>query len=131
MVSVPYRLQSRMPTDFDLVAHGNESTAALAQLEAPSPGDIVVYDRGYFSYELLHEHVVLGLNRVFRVEKKAGTALDTFIASGRADTIVTVRPSRETVQKLRRRYRQTTVPRSVYAWSSTRPATPSSPSRPR
>ena len=39
MVSVPYRLQSRMPTDFDLVAHGNESTAALAQLEAPSPDE--------------------------------------------------------------------------------------------
>ena len=33
-----------------------------------------------------------------------------FIASGRADTIVTVRPNREAVQKLRRHYRQTTVP---------------------
>ena len=46
LLSCLFRLQSRLPVDFDLVPHGNERTAALAHLQALAAPDIVVYDRG-------------------------------------------------------------------------------------
>ncbi len=46
LVSCLYRLQSRLPVDFDLHAHGNERAAALAHLNVLSANDVVVYDRG-------------------------------------------------------------------------------------
>ena len=46
LVSCLYRLQSRLPVDFDLHAHGNERAAALAHLNVLSASDVVVYDPG-------------------------------------------------------------------------------------
>ena len=46
LVSCLYRLQSRLPVDFDLHAHSNECPAALAHLNVLSANDVVVYDRG-------------------------------------------------------------------------------------
>ena len=46
LVSCLYRLQARLPVDFDLHAHGNERAAALAHLNVLSANDVVVYDRG-------------------------------------------------------------------------------------
>ena len=46
LVSCLYRLQSRLPVDFDLHAHGNERAAALGHLNVLSANDVVVYDRG-------------------------------------------------------------------------------------
>ena len=45
--------QSRLPVDFDLCPHNNERTAALAHLKALQASDVIVYDRGYYSFELL------------------------------------------------------------------------------
>ena len=49
MLSCLYELAPKLPADFELHAHGNERTAALAHLAATAAGDVVVYDRGYFS----------------------------------------------------------------------------------
>ena len=46
LLSCLYRLHSKLPVDFDLLAHGNERAAALAHLQALAPPDVVVYDRG-------------------------------------------------------------------------------------
>ena len=46
LVSCLYRLQARLPVDFDLHAHGNERATALAHLNVLSANDVVVYDRG-------------------------------------------------------------------------------------
>ena len=51
LLSCLYQLRAKMPVDFDLHAHGNERAAALGHLPALSEGDVVVYDRGYYSYE--------------------------------------------------------------------------------
>ena len=103
LVSCLYRLQSRLPVDFDLHAHGNERAAALAHLNVLSANDVVVYDRGYYSYEMLHAHAIRGLHAVFRMKRKTGVDVDRFIHGGRRDTVIEVAPRQRTLTRLRRR----------------------------
>ena len=103
LVSCLYRLQSRLPVDFDLHAHGNERAAALAHLDVLSANDVVVYDRGYYSYEMLHAHAIRGLHAVFRMQRKTGIDVDRFIHGSRRDTVIEVVPRQGTLTRLRRR----------------------------
>ncbi len=105
LVSCLYQLRLKLPVDFDLHAHGNEREAALAHLKALSESDVVVYDRGYWSYEMLRAHVARGLHPVFRIKRKAGGRFDEFINdSDRTDAIVEVAPGARTLRKLRRKH---------------------------
>ena len=54
LLSCLYQLKSKIPYDFDLVSHGNERQCALAHLKTLTTDDVVVYDRGYFSYAMLY-----------------------------------------------------------------------------
>ncbi len=92
LVSCLYQLRSRVPLDFDLVAHHNERRAALAHLPALAPGAVVVYDRGYYSFQLLQAHLQRGLHAVFRLQRNANTVFDDFIASDCAQRVVDVPP---------------------------------------
>ena len=103
LLSCLYRLQSRLPVDFDLVAHANERLAALAHLPALEPRDVVVYDRGYYSFELLCAHRERGLHAVFRIRRKAGKALDRFIDSKKTDTVCAILPGRDALRELSRK----------------------------
>ena len=50
LVSCLYRIETKTPVDFSLSANADERAAARAHLDALSPGDVVVVDRGYFSF---------------------------------------------------------------------------------
>ena len=63
MVSVLYRLRDRIPVDFDLFDHENERDAALAQLDHAAEGDVIVYDRGCWSFAMALAHLERGLAR--------------------------------------------------------------------
>ena len=104
LLSCLYRLQSRLPVDFDLVAHANERLAALAHLPALEPRDVVVYDRGYYSFELLCAHRERGLHAVFRIRRKAGKALDRFIDSKKTDKVCAILPGRDALRELSRKH---------------------------
>ena len=104
LLSCLLRLQSRLPVDFDLCAHGNERVAALAHLQALRPSDLVVYDRGYYSFEMLRAHDERGLHAVFRLKRKAGRAIDRFLASERRDTTEPILPGPDALRELRRRH---------------------------
>ena len=67
LLSCLYQLRARLPIDVDLSSHGNERAAALTHLPALRPGDVVVYDRGNYSYLMLHAHAQRGLQPVFRL----------------------------------------------------------------
>ena len=103
LLSCLYRLQSRLPVDFDLCPHNNERTAALAHLKALQASDVIVYDRGYYSFELLCAHRQHSLHAVFRMRRNSGTAIDRFIASDQADTIVSILPGPEALRDLSRK----------------------------
>ena len=100
LVSCLYQVKSKIPYDFDLVSHENERTVALKHLTVLSENDIVVYDRGYFSYEMLYRHVELSIHPVFRIKKKTHKAIDKFRLSNSFDEVVTIEAPRPAKKKM-------------------------------
>ena len=68
----------------------NERLAALTHLEHSAKGDVIVYDRGYYSFAMALAHQESGRHFVFRIKKKANPTFDDFIASNQTDLTVTV-----------------------------------------
>ena len=87
-----YQLRTRLPFDCELHAHGNERRAALEHLPLLAAADIVVYDRGYYSHQLLRAHLRRGLHPVFRLQRNANPVFDAFIAADCAERTVEVAP---------------------------------------
>jgi hypothetical protein len=94
LLSCCYQLKTKIPYDFDLVRHGNERQCALKHLQALQVNDVCVYDRGYFSYASLSQHIHAGVHPVFRMKRQAGKAIDAFIDSDKTDEIITLIPSK-------------------------------------
>ena len=90
LVSCLYRLDTGTPVAFSLSANANERAAALAHLDAVEPGDIVVFDRGYFSFVLLYALVWRGAHPVFRLPRSSG--FDDFIDGDLDDAMVSAVP---------------------------------------
>ena len=90
LVSCLYQLKSQIPHDFDLTSHLNERRMALAHLQTLRPGDVVVYDRGYFSYAMLYAHQRRGVDGIFRLARRAGKLIDVFMDGRETDAIVTI-----------------------------------------
>ena len=107
LLSCLYRLHSKLPVDFDLHAHGDERAAAHAHLAALAADDLVVYDRGYYSFALLCAHRQRGRQAVFRIRRKAGRALNCCIASDQTDTVAEILPGPAALRDLRRKHPST------------------------
>ena len=95
MVSVLYRLRDRIPVDLHPFAHGNERTAALTHLDRAAEGDVIVYDRGYYSFAVALAHLERGTDFVFRVKEGANPTFDAFGASGETERTVTLDAPRD------------------------------------
>jgi len=96
LLSTLYQLKSKLPYDFDLVRHGDERVCALSHFSALNADDVVVYDRGYFSYKMLYEHAESGIHAIFRLQKNSYTEICHFIAETATDTVVTIEPKDDT-----------------------------------
>ena len=97
LLSCLFSLKDQVPVDFDLVAHGDERRCAAVHLSALKASDVVVYDRGYFSYVMLHRHLEAGVHAVFRLAKSSASAINKFMQSAETDTVVSIFPSRPTL----------------------------------
>ncbi len=95
MVSVLYRLRSRIPVDFDLFGHENERAAAATHLDHAAEGDVIVCDRGYWSFEMALLHRMRKLNFVFRIQNNANPAFKAFINSEKTDSVITLKAPRD------------------------------------
>lgn len=104
LLSCLYQLKSKIPYDFDLVNHGNERQCALTHLKALTTDDVVVYDRGYFSYAMLYYHVQKGVHPIFRLQKNTFKAVDDFRNSTKTDQIITLIPAKDTQRDIRKQY---------------------------
>ena len=92
LLSCLYRLRSRLPVDFDLHAHGDERRAARAHLAHLEGGDVVVYDRGYFSFDFLAAHLERGLHPVFRLRADACREVARFADGDATDRLARIGP---------------------------------------
>ena len=106
LLSCCYQLKSKIPYDFDLVSHGNERKCALAHLQTLEPNDVCVYDRGYFSYASLSQHIQAGVHPVFRMKRQAGKAIDEFIDSDKTDEIITLMPTKARQREIKKEFPQ-------------------------
>ena len=100
LLSTLFQLRARLPCDLDLSCHENERRAARAHLRALRPGDVVVFDRGYYSFALLHACAQRGLHPVFRLKANASHLIRDFIQSDDTDRTATVEPSETARQQL-------------------------------
>ena len=126
LLSTLFQLRSRLPFDLDLSCHENERRAARDHLRALRPGDVVVFDRGYYSFALLHACARRGLHPVFRLQANASGLVRDFIHSDDADRTVTVEPTARPASSSP----MPSCSPSRRAWSSTPPAATTTPSRP-
>lgn len=104
LVSCLYEIRSRLPIDFDLVSHSNERMCALEHLETLERNDVVVYDRGYYSYALLHQHHRTGIHAVFRLQEHSSSAIREFLAGKESDRIVIISPSSSAMTDIRQKH---------------------------
>jgi hypothetical protein len=104
LLSCLYQLTSKIPYDFDLVNHANERQCALAHLKTLDTNDVVVYDRGYFSYALLYYHLQSGVHPIFRLQKNTFKEIDAFRISQQTDQIITLLPSKDAQRDIRKQY---------------------------
>jgi hypothetical protein len=104
LVSCLYQLKSKIPYDFDLVKHGDERKCALLHLRSLKENDIVVYDRGYFSYAMLYYHVKAGVYPVFRLQKNTYKEIEEFRNSDQVDQIITINPSTDTSRDIKKKF---------------------------
>jgi IS4 transposase len=96
LVSCLYELRSRLPFDFDLVSHSDERRCARKHLDTLADNDVVVYDRGYFSYAMLHQHSQTGIHAIFRLKESSNSVIRKFFVSKDTDRLVTISPSQPT-----------------------------------
>ena len=93
LLSCLYQVKSQMPFDCDLVSHANERICARHHLHMLEENDVVVYDRGYFSYAMLYHHFDSKIHAVFRLQKNSYTVIRDFFLSHDTDIVVTIYPS--------------------------------------
>lgn len=104
LLSCLYQVKSQMPFDFDLVSHANERTCAEQHLRVLAKNDVVIYDRGYFSYLMLHRHLESEIQAVFRLQENSYNVIKDFFTSEETDTIVTIYPSSTVRNEIRKEH---------------------------
>lgn len=92
LLSTLYQVKSQMPFDFNLVPHGNERGCAEQHLLRLKQDDVVVYDRGYFSYLMFHRHINSKIHAVFRLQESSFTVVRNFFSSKETDVVTTIYP---------------------------------------
>lgn len=93
--SVIYDVLNKYALDGSLVALKNgERDLALAHLEHCKENDLIIYDRGYPSYDLIHQHIERGLNYLIRVKTSFSGLIIDFEKSRKKSLIVEIYPGK-------------------------------------
>lgn len=103
-LSCLYQVKSQLPFDFSLTSHTDERLCAAEHLTVLQPDDAVVYDRGYFSYVMLHQHCETGIHAIFRLQESSYNVIRDFFAGSQFDTVVEILPSKESQRDIRKQH---------------------------
>lgn len=106
LMSCLYNLQEKVVYDFSFVTHMNERLCALEHMKQLTEKDIIVFDRGYFSYLLLYKVLEQGIQGIFRLQVQEGgtnsKVLD-FWKSQQDDTVIEYMPSITVIGDLKKK----------------------------
>ena len=103
LLSCLYNVTQQVPVDFMLESHGDERLCALDHLKKCPLNSLVIYDRGYMSYQLLKEHSDRGIFGLFRIQKGSFAVFQEFIddPNSPTDQIVEVIPTRQSQKDIK------------------------------
>jgi hypothetical protein len=65
-------IENNIPINFSLVSHSNERNVFISQMKYLRPKDIVIFDRGYFSKDLMKKLIGNKIDFIFRLPKSNG-----------------------------------------------------------
>ena len=103
LLSCLYDVLSKTVFDFDFVSHMNERRCVIEHLKVLEPTDIVIFDRGYFSYLLLHEFSKNGVHAIFRLQEgSVNKQIQAFIESTKTDEVIEYIPSATVISDLKK-----------------------------
>ena len=100
LVSCLYRLGDGVPIAFSLSSKHCERTAAKGHFKALRTNDIVILDRGYFSFEFLYDLHRRGVHPLFRLKRDSGVVFADFFNSDQSETIISATPQLRTRQRM-------------------------------
>ena len=72
-----------------------ERELACSHFQHIKPNDLVIYDRGYPSYDFVYQHIELGCDYLFRVKINHSTVVAAFVKSGEKSQIVEIFPNQK------------------------------------
>lgn len=92
MVSTLFDVLGKMPIHATVTGYrGNERNELIALLDATRPGDVLILDRGYPSFDVISTLLSRGLDFVIRVSTKGTfTAVEEFLAGDADDALITL-----------------------------------------
>lgn len=94
LMSTIYDLQNGFIHDCILTSNKSERECLFAHMDNLNQGDILVLDRGYFSYLLLHQAQSKGIHLICRLQfGSVNKEVKKFIDSDSVDKIITYEPS--------------------------------------
>ena len=105
MMSCLYNLHEQLVYDFELVDHNDERSCAINHFKTLKANDLVILDRGYFSYFMFYSVLQNNIDAVFRVQV-GGTVngkIQEFADSALIDTIIEYYPSAPVKHELKKR----------------------------
>ena len=81
MLSSLVDVHSQCCYDFDISSHFNERKSASKLFQSVRPKDVVLFDRGYYSKDIVSEMLVKGIDFVMRLKCDAFKGVKTFLNS--------------------------------------------------
>jgi hypothetical protein len=95
-VSVLYDVLNELVLDIDLdKPRFSERDLALRHRHCWQANDLIIYDRGYPSFEFINEHIRSGIDCLMRTRTDTSTLIKTFIASGRQSLVTLMHPCQD------------------------------------
>ena len=108
--SVLYDVLNRIVLDAVLDnVNSSERELALKHKTHWKKNDLIIYDRGYPSYDFINEHLTARVDALARVRKNQNTAVITFINSKKRTAIVDILPHKEQDFTVKQYDKKTTI----------------------
>jgi hypothetical protein len=105
LMSCLYNIEDKVVYDFSLKAHLNERLSAIEHIQQLGSKDVVVLDRGYFSYLMLYKIIEQNCHVIFRIpfgsKNNTNNEIMNFIKTDQEDSIIDYMPSTTVMHDLR------------------------------
>jgi len=86
-----------------------EKSLAAEHLQYTQSNDLVIYDRGYPSFDLIYEHLQLEIDCLIRTKVSFSAATQKFIASGKYSSVIDMKPGKNVSLKNKRYSRSDSI----------------------